>query len=432
MRRLHFIASVATFVVALPLRAQDSIPHRVVAPVEARSTETIGIVRGVRHLPDGRVLVNDAIKRRLIVFDAKLANFTTIIDSTPGAVNSYGRGSAPMFPYAGDSTIFVDISSQSLLVLDGTGKVVRVTAPPRPSDVIALSATATAFDGKGRLVYRVTPRPTPATMMAASRGGTVNPFIVDSATIVRADFDTRSVDTIARVKVATGNRSESRAGASPEERYMKQIINPLTWLDDWVVTSDGAVALIRGRDYHIDWIKPDGSTSSSPKMPYDWRRLTDDDKQKIVDSLRIYYDSITKLPEMLPTGTMMGPDGVQRRMVYHLEVAFVPLNEIPDYYPPIRTGSVFADRDGNVWILPYTSAKSQNKGLVYDVVNKDGVLIERVELPEGRSIAGFGRGGVIYMMHPAPLAKPTDRPGSAGFFLERTRVVGSKAIAQTP
>ncbi len=92
---------------------------------------------------------------------------------------------------------------------------------------------------------------------------------------------------------------------------------------------------------------------------------------------------------------------------------FVPLKEMPDYQPPIRSGAAKADLDGNLWILPTTSAQSKAGELVYDVVNSKGELFQRVRLPVGRSIAGFGHKGVVYLMY---------RDGTTGWFLERTRI----------
>jgi hypothetical protein len=90
----------------------------------------------------------------------------------------------------------------------------------------------------------------------------------------------------------------------------------------------------------------------------------------------------------------------------------VPLSEIPDYYPPIRENSAIADLDGNLWILTTTTAQSKHGELVYDVVNPKKGLFERVRMPEGRSIAGFGK-GVIYL-------QSGDRAN--GFYLERVKL----------
>ena len=88
-------------------------------------------------------------------------------------------------------------------------------------------------------------------------------------------------------------------------------------------------------------------------------------------------------------------------------------SEIPDFYPPLRDGAAIADMDGNLWILPTTSAQSKNGELVYDVVNPKRGLFERVRMPVGRSVLGFGKGGVVYLMS-------GDR--ATGFYVERTRL----------
>ena len=77
------------------------------------------------------------------------------------------------------------------------------------------------------------------------------------------------------------------------------------------------------------------------------------------------------------------------------------------------------DCDGNVWILPTTSAQSLGGELVYDVVNPKQGLVRRVRLPLGRSIAGFGKRGVVYL-----------QAGSirGSFTIERTTVPGANAV----
>jgi hypothetical protein len=74
------------------------------------------------------------------------------------------------------------------------------------------------------------------------------------------------------------------------------------------------------------------------------------------------------------------------------------------------------DVDGNVWILP--SAPQPGAGdAVYDVVNAKGELFERVRVPVGKSIAGFGPGGVVYL-------SSGDRQN--GYYLERTKLPGTR------
>jgi hypothetical protein len=59
---------------------------------------------------------------------------------------------------------------------------------------------------------------------------------------------------------------------------------------------------------------------------------------------------------------------------------------------------VKSDLDNHLWILPSTSLNAAS-GLTYDVVNRDGKIVERVQLPRNRALAGFGPGGMIYTTH---------------------------------
>ena len=63
-------------------------------------------------------------------------------------------------------------------------------------------------------------------------------------------------------------------------------INPLPVVDDWAVLSDGSVAFVRGHDYHVDFTNADGTRTSAAKLPFDWQRMTDEDKSAFIDSLK--------------------------------------------------------------------------------------------------------------------------------------------------
>jgi hypothetical protein len=88
------------------------------------------------------------------------------------------------------------------------------------------------------------------------------------------------------------------------------------------------------------------------------------------------------------------------------------LDDVEDYYAPIRSGSALADMDNRLWILPSLSKQSKAGELVYDVVSSKGDLLERVRVPLGRYIVGFGRNGVVYMA--------VGGISSGGFTLERS------------
>jgi hypothetical protein len=229
---------------------------------------------------------------------------------------------------------------------------------------------------------------------------------------VRANFETRTVDTIGMVRIPLRSTTY-RTVAPGGDQSSRVVMRPVSWTDDWVVTSEGRVAIVRGQDYHIDWIEPNGMTRSTPKMPFDWLRITDEEKSRLADSARAAQQEMLDAARARDAARVPRPgvgagvsfiystnhaDGTSMSVSLDATIAAAPNDEVPDYYPPIRAGAVSADLDGNVWILPNTSTRADSGRVVYDVVNRTGELFERVQLPAGRSIAGFGPNGAVYMM----------------------------------
>jgi hypothetical protein len=376
---------------------QSTIPVRTIGPILATSTENVGQAVTVRGTSDGHVIVGAGARQRVYAFDSTLKSFTLVADS--GA----GTGVLPVrttgvIPYLADSTLLPDFGANALLVLDGTGKQVRSMAPPRAQDLIFLGLPAAfgrpGFDAKGRLIYRtilppaLRPTPTPS----GSQEVKLTPVNADSAPIVRGDFDTRRIDTLAWMKTPSQGRvgmemKENPAGGAPSiTMHMK--MNPFNMADEWSLLSDGTVAIVRVHDYHIDWVDPDGTKRTSPKMPIDWRRYTDAERQQRVDSLRRAADE-----QLKRTVSQQAAAGGPKLSV---DLTIVPDSEFPQFWPPIEPGSVLADLDAHLWILPTTSTNVTN-GFTYDVVNRNGEIIERVQLPKDHVLVGFGPHGVVYL-----------------------------------
>ncbi|HEY4302966.1 MAG TPA: hypothetical protein VGM82_00755 [Gemmatimonadaceae bacterium] len=78
------------------------------------------------------------------------------------------------------------------------------------------------------------------------------------------------------------------------------------------------------------------------------------------------------------------------------ESSVMSANELPDYRPPFATGAVRADADGDLWIRTLPT-KPVPGGPIYDIVNRKGELFDRLQLPPGYSLVGFGVGRVVYL-----------------------------------
>jgi hypothetical protein len=391
---------------------------RPLGAVEATSSEVFGPVVTVRHTPAG-VLVNDVANRRLLRFDSKLSDFAVVADTTPATANAYAGRSANLIAYKSDSSLFIDASSQSMLVLDSDGKVARVMALPRSGDAMMLGSAigGVGIDAQGRMVYRGMPN---FRMMAGAGGMPTPPEQPDTMPIVRVDIASRVLDTIAYYKVPRPKMDMQRDEGTGRFT-INMIMNPLPTVDEFVITSDGSLAIVRGRDYHVDWIRADGTKESSPKMAHNWQRLSEEEKTTFLDSLKAARERLlasqpqTAQPSGGTTTTTTGPNGQTRQQTTMVvgggpapavgggpmgmnsrNVTWVPASELPDYKPPFFNGNVRADGDGNVWVLTIPT-RAIPGGPVYDVINGKGELVDRVQVPAGRTIVGFGKGGVVYL-----------------------------------
>jgi hypothetical protein len=487
---------VASAIVPALLGAQVPVPRPQAAPptpppgpairkistASAVSAVALGAVTSVREVGGGRVLVNDGTRRRLMLMDSSLKVISVVLDSLAEAANYYGLRPGALVPYLADSSLFIDPASYALLVLDPNGTIARVRSVPRVDDVFLLTSSfygVPGIDAKGRLVYRMPARPAPP-KVAPPAGVPYFPPEPDSAFIVAIDLQTRKLDTLGVIKIPKQElilRQMESGGFS-----ITQTINPLPLADDWGVLPDGSIAFVRARDYRVEYLRPDGTKVSGQKLPFEWQRMLDEDKQKLVDSVKnaqrqqmmtsfvaqmirwvnMYnrqYPPNFSVPEgfrlqpglqkdwKLPPGVTfpanyifacapgveptitaalpgsapvagmpsMGPPGAPSGTPSCIpspimisggqtpppptmrDIGVLPAADLPDYRPPIPTqGAVRADADGNLWIrtLP---PKPMPGGFVYDIVNEDGEMVDRIQTPPGYTLVGFGAGKVVYL-----------------------------------
>jgi hypothetical protein len=363
-------------------------PIRLIQNPSATATDSIGSIAQLIQLSDGRVLINDSRRARLYLLDPALANATVVLgDSAKASDRAYPRRGGAIFSYRADTTLFLDLSSEALLVLDPRGRVVRVMALPRPADAALIvgfmGATSARVDPQGRITYH--PR--------APSQSTSDTVALDSAPVLRVDIRTRVLDTVGFTRFDTREvHSVTVAIGGKQAELPAAVIRPFQRQDDWTMTADGTVAFVRAQTSSIDWVGPDGTHRSTPS-PHDWRRLSGDDKVAIMDSLKAYYSEHP--PTMMSAST-----GSQTTVVPYVPTFADPAS-LPDYAPAFATG-VIPDADGNLWIpaaittiLPVPPG-SVAAPTVYQVVNRAGVMVDRVQIPVGTNVVGFGP-GVAYL-----------------------------------
>jgi len=410
MRILSFVLVVA----AVGVGAQQPTPPRppvvrLIAAPDAKSPPGLASPVAVRELPNGGLLVNDTQRRQLLLLDRGLATTAVIADSAGGGANSYGAGAGGIIPFLGDSTLLVDPAGLSMFVVDPTGKIARVASVPRSQDASALgtnTTTSPGLDAKGRLVYRGISR-----VKQVTNGGLTIAEFPDSVDIDRVDLATRRVDTAGFFKISKTNMiiTQTEHGVS-----IGAELNPVQTIDDWAVLSDGSIAIVRGLDYHVDVIGPNGATASGAKIPFDWRPLSDDDKVAVLDSAKRSVDRMIANGDAAAMMSMHGGGGAASPTLHGgggggatfggasnnapPTVKMVSPSALPDYWPPFGQGAAKADVDGHLWVRTTARRDGAIGGPIYDVIDRAGLLIDRIQVPPGRQVVGFGKGGVVYMV----------------------------------
>src|SRR2546423_14509705 len=92
MKRINLVFAVISLGVisASPGGAQTLPPIRQIGPVTAVSKEPPGAVSTLRHLPGGRVFVDDILGRRVIMFDSSLLSVTVVAHPTRATPHAHG------------------------------------------------------------------------------------------------------------------------------------------------------------------------------------------------------------------------------------------------------------------------------------------------------------------------------------------------------
>ena len=421
--RKHILPFIALAPVAVAAQAPAV---RLINAPDATSKPEFSMVAAVRQLAGGRLLVNDINNRQLTILDPGLANAFILADSTSGQLNSYGTRAGGLIRYVADSTLFVDPAGLSMFVIDPNGKIARVASVPRSQDAGSLGSNVLGtpgVDASGRLVYRsLGLRVTQQSGKGASGGGMVMPDFPDSTAIVRVDLATRKIDTAAFFKIP---KPKMNIVQTDKGMTATSEINPMPIVDDWAVLSNGSIAIVRGQDYHVDILKSDGTLASATKIPFDWQRLSDEDKVAVIDSAKADLARRSAAPAdgnaVVAGGRAGGPGSAPGGMVVMsfrtegggdgggvgtkiasmgggMQASFVSASELPDYRPAFSQGAARADEDGNLWVRTSATRAGAIAGVIYDVINAQGALVDRLQLPAGRTIAGFAKGGIVYMV----------------------------------
>ena len=363
-----FLLASTILCIAMPVSAQ--VAERRLTTADARFPHTFSSIRGLRELPDGRVMVADGIDEIVMIADLKTGKGDTLgrVGQGPGEYKSPDA----LYALPGGGTMLVDLGNGRLNYIGADGKY-KESSPIAQGNMPRLSIIIPrGVDGQGRVYYQ------PA---MGGPGGRVP----DSASVVRWTRASAKFDTVGRVKLP---EIVTRESGDANNQRQSQRPKPFPVQDSWNVGPNGQVAIVRGREYRVDWVTADGRIIRGRPVPVTAVPIRDADKREWIaesaNGIRVNMQNINGQVTMA-FGRGSSPD--------QEEDDAIASTEWPAAKPPFS--AVFVSPTGEAWVERSVPAGSPR---VMDVFDAAGVLKARVTLPAGRRLVGFGN-GVIYVRH---------------------------------
>ena len=371
----HHGLTLAGLLLAGSLPAQQL---RTLSKPDAEFPDPFTSVSGVRELKDGRVVTID-IKDKV----------AQLVDFTSARLKKIGReGSGPkeyalpmaLLALPGDSSLIFDpLNNRSLLVLPNGD----------PGDFVTMGSSARRSGGGGMMTMSMAPP-----RYADARGriymtgsglsmGPDGARTADSLPVLRFDRSTGKTDTVAFVRQPKENTVTTSSGGGSMQVRMG-VANPFAPRDEWAITPDGRVAVIRSPEYRVDWANPT-RTLGAP-IPYQRVKVSEGHKQAWRDS-RKNATAIMVTRNNGTVDTRAGSPGMGGLTIPEPD-------SWPEFMPPFvaQGTSVLAAADGNIWVL--RTRETSDNVPTYDVIDATGKVAYRVSLPSKTRVVGFGKGNV--------------------------------------
>ena len=337
-----------------------TVPERSLGEAAGRFNQPFTHLSGIRELADGRVIVADPQEKKVILLDSSWTG------AEPVGRQGQGPGEysfpASLLPFPGDSTLIFDLFNNRFLLLDPNGATARTVAVPQ----VMGFGMAPRGDGLGNVFLRANPLPSPGQMQ---RG------MPESAPILRWNLASGKVDTVASVRLP-----QVEGGGSADGGFVF-MMQPMPAADEWSVTSDGWIGIARVLPYSAEWVKPSGETVRGTAISYDPVPVTEDDKTE-------WQRQMSEGGGGEAVSIPLGGGGGDPPPVPDEIPPGLPELKWPTHKPPFLERSVIAGPGRRLWIRRTGRAGGQTA--FYDVVDSTGSLVERVSLPAGSRIMGFG------------------------------------------
>ncbi|MDH5804019.1 MAG: hypothetical protein OEZ54_02460 [Gemmatimonadota bacterium] len=385
--------SAAAFLFFSTVSLDAQVTRQELGQPTGRYVEGLGMVSGVRELPNGMLLVADALGRELLLVN--MDDGTAEIIGREGSGPDEYRQPDGVFALPGDSTLFVDLGNARLTVIDPE------------LDFGATTPIAQEVQGGGQ-------GPMGGVMIVMPRGVDLSGSVVfqalggmgpggtmpDSAPVVKWNRTTGRVDTLALVGLPARTVRSSGAGTHDQRQEIRSV--PLSPQDGFGFGPNGSLAVARANPYRLDWVHGNGEVVLGRPVEYSPVRIRRADQEAWIEETQGTGLSVGITVEngARSMAFSRGGGGSERQPEDYTW---------PAVKPPFRSNGVWVAPDGKAWVERYVAAGDAPQ---VDIFDERGNRISSIVLPMNRRISGFGE-GVVFLWF-------TDEMGLA--YLERYRM----------
>src|ERR1043166_7142458 len=344
-----------------PATDGDRPPRRLEPPAEFPAAFTV--IRAVMALPDGRLVVSDPAENRV-----------SLIDFPKGTSQPLGRvGEGPrefrrpggLYRGRGGGVSILDQDLRRLLPVSPSGRLEEVIGLPTGGAAGSWSARGPdplSVDSLGH------------TYASIRFGG----FTATTSVLLRYVPGART-DTVTRLQRPITKALQARGSGAGE--YQDVLFSPE---DAWAVAPDGRIAVVRPAPFRGAGLARAGPAVTGPAISHQAIRISQAEKEFIASGAGGLRGRISVTIGVVPPGGLPSsrPGAPSPMPVGDLlfAKAKTPINLRDDRWPLL-------DERGRVWVprsMPFGIKVS-----IFDVFDRAGNLVDRVELPAGSRLVGF-------------------------------------------
>jgi sugar lactone lactonase YvrE len=314
-------------------------------------------VSGAVELADGRVVISDMRGPAVWTVDPKTGALAKL--GSPGAGPDQYVQPGGFYQGANGATLLLDRAQARVMLISPQGEFAGTYSVARKGVTSSSDEDRDRqrLDARGFVYFADRSASPPA------RDGEPR-----SMPLLRMEPKTQAIDVIAQLRLPEAKSMDMGNGMT----ISRGVVGSPG--DGWGVTPDGRVAIVRGQPYRVDWITADGKLTQGTNVAFDPIPMTQADRDAHLASTAGKGPSVGMVGGG-GGGTPKGP-----------ETTFAATKA------PFAPDDVVVSADAQVWVRrsrPHGAAS-----VVVDVFDDRGARIDRLELPDGARIVGFGRGAV--------------------------------------